>query len=306
MREKPVVIITPVDRYLGFSAPISPIEQFADAAKRIDIDVVFKDPQKIYIFSDKDNLPKLYDADGEVFGSAFFMFAHDHTDRNMIKYIAKTLEMTNQKVINGYKALTVADDKGLLSLELANRGIPCAKSVIASVKGDTTGIIKSLESDTIIGKTTGFTAGGVGIQPIPADIDYLAPLLWSIRANNMPKVIQDDLDSGRQERSVIRAYVVGGKLIGCYTTTGYSFVNCAGLTRESVAKKYIATEYQTNVFLEVASIAGTSGYCRIDTVGGDNFAIIEINPIARIDADVYGMDIPFEILKYAKQLGRAE
>ena len=32
----------------------------------------------------------------------------------------------------------------------------------------------------------------------------------------------------------------------------------------------------------------------------------EINPIARVDADAYGMDIPLEILKYAKQLGNAE
>lgn len=230
------------------------------------------------------------------------MFVHDHTDRNMIKYITRSLEITGQKVINGHKALTVADDKGLLALELANSNIPCAKSIIASVKGDSVGIIRKLGGDTLIGKTTGFTAGGVGIQPVPADIDYLAPLLWSIRANNMPKVIQNDLDSGKTERSVIRAYVVGGRLVGCYTTTGYSFVNCAGLTRESVAENYTPTDQQSEILLKAASIASASGYCRIDAVGGENFAIIEINPIARIDANSYGIDIPYEILKYAKRL----
>lgn len=49
MSTKPVVIITPVGRYLGFSAPESPIKQFTEAAEKLGVVIAFKDPQKIYI-----------------------------------------------------------------------------------------------------------------------------------------------------------------------------------------------------------------------------------------------------------------
>lgn len=46
----------------------------------------------------------------------------------------------------------------------------------------------------------------------------------------------------------------------------------------------------------------SSGFCRVDCVGGKNFSILEVNPVARIDASDYGVDVPCAIIKYAKEL----
>ena len=37
-------------------------------------------------------------------------------------------------------------------------------------------------------------------------------------------------------------------------------------------------------------------------MGGKNFSILEVNPVARIDASDYGVDVPCAIIKYAKEL----
>jgi len=52
---------------------------------------------------------------------------------------------------------------------------------------------------------------------------------------------------------------------------------------------------------------GTLGYCRIDASGGKNFEIYEVNPLARIDAEKYGIDVKSHLLWYAvkKALGKS-
>ena len=37
-------------------------------------------------------------------------------------------------------------------------------------------------------------------------------------------------------------------------------------------------------------------------MGDENFLILEVNPVARIDASDYGIDVPCAIIKYAKEL----
>lgn len=295
-----LTIITPVNRYLGFSAPISPVEQFNSALKKIDsadIDVRFVDPQRLHIKTSEDSLPIVCSEHGEQLkGGVYFAFGHDLLDRRMTAYVIKALELSNEKVINGYDALTIADDKALLALHLANQNIPIAKSVIASARSNSNEIINYLNSKVIISKTTGFSAGGVGVKPLPSDINFLAPDIWSARMDSKPKVIQNDLDQNNSRRQVIRSYVVGDKLIGSYTTTGYGIVNCAGLARESVARPYRATKEQERLLISAANCVKSGGYCRIDSVGGNNFAIIEVNPLARMDADAYGIDVALAIL----------
>ena len=49
------------------------------------------------------------------------------------------------------------------------------------------------------------------------------------------------------------------------------------------------------------------GGARIDAdlfclIGGKNFSILEVNPVARIDASDYGIDVPCAIIKHAKEL----
>jgi len=45
-----LAIITPVNRYLGFSAPISPVEQFNNAIKNFnDVEMVYVDPQRTLV-----------------------------------------------------------------------------------------------------------------------------------------------------------------------------------------------------------------------------------------------------------------
>jgi hypothetical protein len=302
----PVIILTPIDRYLGFSAPISPVEQFKVAAEKWNIPILFKDPQKLLINMDKSTSPTLYDENGEVAGSAYFAFGHEPLDRNMVRFIITALESQGVPVVNGDKALTVADDKGLMALAFAGRSdIPTAQSVIASARGPASKVLELLDdSQVLITKMTGFTGGGVGTQPMEADIDYLAPSLWLSRMDSRPRVVQNDADKTSRDgtRTVIRAYIVGGELIGCYTTEGYGLVNSAGLARESEGKPYRATQEQERVFLAAAEAVGASGYCRIDAAGGDNFCIYEVNPLARIDAEKYSLNIPEAILLHMLQL----
>ena len=37
-------------------------------------------------------------------------------------------------------------------------------------------------------------------------------------------------------------------------------------------------------------------------MGGENFSILEVNPVARIDASDYGIDVPCAIIKCTKEL----
>ncbi len=303
---RPIVILTPVNRYLGFSAPISPVEQFTKVAEKWNIPVIFKDPQRLVIKADKDTKPTLYDESGRVDGSAYFPFGHEQLDRNMVRFITTALESRGELVVNGERALTVADDKGLMALAFAGHSdIPTAQSVIVSARGPVPKILELLDDgEVVVTKMTGFTGGGVGTQPMQANIDYLAPSLWLSRMDSRPRVVQNDADKTSSDgaRIVIRAYIVGGKLVGCYTTEGYGLVNCAGLTRESEGRPYVATESEEKVFLAAAEAVGASGYCRIDAAGGDNFCIYEVNPLARIDAEKYELDIPEAILLYALEL----
>jgi glutathione synthase/RimK-type ligase-like ATP-grasp enzyme len=310
---KPIVILTPVNRYLGFSAPITPLEQFTPIAKKWGVPLVFKDPQRILIHLNADGVPELYDASGPIKGSVYFPFGHDLLDRNMVRMIISAVEKQGAKVVNGSRALTVGDDKGLIAIELANRGIPCANSIISSARGDVPtalALLKNVDSELghVVVKTTGFTAGGVGTQPINADIDYLAPLLWASRKDNNPKVIQNDIDGTPQSegRTVVRAYIVGGEVVGCYTTKGYGIVNCAGLTRESKGEKYLPSESEVQMYINAAKAVNAEGFCRIDASGGKNKAVFEINPLARIDAKKYGLSIPEEILWYCIKLATSE
>lgn len=299
-------IITPVNRYLGFSAPISPVEQFNKSASNFnDIELEFIDPQKAYIEAGHDNLPQIFNEYGNPANcDVYFPFGHTLLDRNMTKYLILAAEIAHKVAINGYRALTMSDDKALLALSLSNSGLPIAKSIIASARGNTGSIIEKFDQKTIISKISGFSAGGVGVKPLKNDVDYLAPELWMARMDEKPRVLQNDLELNREGiRSVVRAYVVGGKVIGCYTTSGLGIVNCAGLTRESAAEHYKPTSHERQIFVKAASTVGASGYCRIDAINGKNFAIIEVNPLAQIDADSYGIDVATEILKFAVRLG---
>ncbi|MCC7290400.1 hypothetical protein IT417_04100 [bacterium] len=307
--ENPIVVLTPVNRYLGFSAPISPVDQFKPIAEKWGVPIAFKDPQRVLIHLNSQGMPELYDESGKISGSVYFPFGHDLLDRNMVRMIISAVEKQGTKVVNGSRALTVADDKGLIAIELANKSIPCANSIISSARGDVTtalDILKKVDSklDHVVVKTTGFTAGGVGTQPMKADIDYLAPLLWASRKDSNPKVIQNDIDGTPQSegRTVVRAYIVGGEVVGCYTTKGYGIVNCAGLARESKGEKYIPTENEIKMYVSAAKAVGAEGFCRVDASGGKKRAVFEVNPLARIDAEKYGLNIPEEILWYCIKL----
>jgi glutathione synthase/RimK-type ligase-like ATP-grasp enzyme len=305
---RPIVVITPVNRYLGFSAPLVPTDQFGAIAKNWGFPVIFKDPQKLHIELDPDNLPKICDENGEVNGSVYFPFGHSLLDRTMVMMIVTALEKSGASVINGSKALTIADDKALMAIALSNnKDIPTAKSAVTSARSSSAKIIDFLtesQDETLIAKMSGFTAGGVGIQPIPADVNYLAPAMWLSRMNERPRVIQNDVDksSANEPRTVIRAYVVGGEVVGCYTTKGYGIVNCAGLARESEGVLYEASKEEKEVFVKAAAAVQCSGFCRIDAVGNKKLSILEINPLARIDAEKYGLQIAEEILWYAAKL----
>jgi glutathione synthase/RimK-type ligase-like ATP-grasp enzyme len=300
-----VVVITPINRYLGFSAPISPVEQFKKAAKEIPgVDVVFLDPQRSHIETIGKSI-SLINSDGEqVLGDVYFAFGHDLLDRNMTRYIIRALEQNGELVINGYDALTILDDKALMAIEFAKSDIPVARSTIVSARSNSTKVIEFIGGNKIIAKTSGFSAGGVGVEPLPSDINYVAPSLWSSRMDNKPKILQNDLyKNDNDARSVIRTYIVGNKIIGSYSTKGYGIVNCAGLARESHAESIKLANDQAEILLSAAKLVKSTGYCRIDSVGEkENFAIIEINPLARIDAEDYDLDIPSAILKFAKKL----
>ena len=305
---KPIVVITPINRYLGFSAPILPTDQFDAIAKEWGFHIIFKDPQRLHIELDPHNLPKVCDENGEVNGSVYFPFGHSLLDRTMVMMIVTALEKSGAAVINGSRALTIADDKALMAIALSNiKDIPTAKSVVTSARSNSARIINFLtesKEEILIAKMSGFTAGGVGIQPIPADINYLAPAMWLSRMNERPRVIQNDVDksSDNEPRTVIRAYVVGGEVVGCYTTKGYGIVNCAGLARESEGVIYEASNEEKVVFIKAAATVQCSGFCRIDAVGNKKLSILEINPLARIDAEKYGLHIAEEILWYAAKL----
>lgn len=302
-----VVILTPVDRYLGFSAPISPVQQFTDAATTIDVSVTFKDPQRIYIVANKESVPTLRDKDGDIDGDVFFAFGHTLLDRNMVKYAIIALEKSGKMVINGSRALTVSDDKGLMALEFAGKlNITTPKSVIASARSASQRLISEIDSDIALSKMTGYTAGGVGIQPLIPDMNQVAPALWASRMDEKPRVLQNDIDGSAADvpRTVIRAYIVGGVVIGCYTTNGYGIVNCAGLARESKAERFQPNRDEIAMLLEAAHTVGASGYCRIDAVRqAHGLAIFEVNPLARIDTGSLGIDVAGEILRYAKKIG---
>lgn len=300
-------IIAPVNRYLGFSAPISPQQQFNKVINNFsDVNIIYVDPQKVSIYSDSKNTPSLVDEYGDIIDAdVYFAFSHTPLDREMTKYIIRALEKSGSNVINGYKSLTIADDKALMALELSSSGLPIAKSFITSARSGSQNILDTfnkLDGVFIISKTSGLTAGGVGVKPIAKDINCLAPELWSSRLDSKPKIIQNDLDHDNDKRKVIRSYVVNEKIIGSYTTVGFGIVNCAGLTRESVARPYSPSAYEEKTILEAAKVVHSGGFCRVDSVGGRNFAIIEINPVARIDADQYGIDLPSELIKYAVEL----
>lgn len=308
-KENPIVILTPVKRYLGFSAPISPVEQFTPIAEKWGVPIVFKDPQRVLIHLNANGAPELYDDFGSINGSVYFPFGHDLLDRNMVRMIITAVEKQGAKVVNGSRALTVADDKGLIAIELANKKIPCANSIISSARGSVTTALEILKNEDpalehVVVKTTGFTAGGVGTQPMNADIDYLAPLLWSSRKDSNPKVIQNDIDGTPQSdgRTVVRAYIVGGQVVGCYTTQGFGIVNCAGLARESKGEMYIPKESEVEMYINAAKAVGAEGFCRVDASGGKHKAVFEINPLARIDAEKYGLNIPEEILWHCIRL----
>ena len=258
------------------------------------------DPQKTHIDL-TGKKPKLYDhTGGEINISVLFPFGHTPLDRNMTKMIVLAAELMGIPVVNGYKALTLADDKGLMALTLSKSGLPIPSSVIASARGNAEVINKLLPDDKYIVKTTGFTAGGVGTQPIPSDVDYLAPLLWSSRKDDLPKVIQQDIDKTPKgtPRTVVRAYIVGDSVIGAYTTKGFGIVNCAGLARESKAVRYEPSKEEARMYLKAAQEL-SCGFCRVDATPN---GIFEVNPLARIDAEQFGINVAEYIANYCVKL----
>lgn len=301
-----LAIIAPVGRYLGFSAPISPEDQFNDAVHEFPgMEMVYLDPQRVMIYSDSQGAPLIYDASGHsITADVYLAFSHEALDRKMTQYVIRALERAGALVVNGYRALTVADDKALMAIELAGSGLPVAQSFIASARSNVDTIVDVLSAgnEIVISKTSGLTAGGVGVKPLPAGVDFLAPELWSCRLTQRPKIIQNDLDKGSRRRTVVRAYVVGGRIIGSYTTTGDGVVNCAGLARDACAKRRMLLPQESRVVLDAAAAVGASGFCRVDCVDGEKFSILEVNPVPRMDALEYGIDVPAAIIKYAKEL----
>ncbi|MGH7203733.1 MAG: hypothetical protein ACREHC_04800 [Candidatus Levyibacteriota bacterium] len=309
-KDKPITVFTPVNRYLGFSAPVPPSEQLQKIANEWGVPLQIKDPSKVMIHTNSDSAPVVMDEHGPIDGSVFFGFGHEPLDRNMVRFLMIALEKMGKKVINGERALTMADDKALLALALADHpDIPTAQSVITSARGNVDKMLDALgmegsEDKNVIHKVSGFSAGGVGTMPIPASVDYIAPAIWASRSDAKPRIIQNDVDGTPPDkgRKVIRAYVVGDQVAGCYVTEGYGIVNCAGLARESEGYQYTANPEQEAVFIEAARAVGSEGYCRIDAAGGDNFYIYEVNPLARFDAEKYGLQIQESLLWYAMQL----
>lgn len=303
-----LVVITPVDRYLGFSAPLSPVDQFKEVGEQYGgrLKLSFLDPQRAQVTIDGARLA-LLDGDGQVVdGDVFFAFGHEQLDRTMTKYIVRMLELAGKTVINGYNALTLLDDKALMALEFSKASIPLARSAIVSARSSADSAIGFLDTKQIISKMSGFSAGGVGIVPAPPDVNHVAPLQWAARMDNKPRVLQNDLyetTDAVDPRSVVRAYVVGGKIVGCYTTNGYGIVNSAGLARESQAERYHPSPSQSKILIQATKVVEGTGFCRIDAVGDeDKFAIIEVNPLARIDADHFGFSVTRALIEYAIEL----
>lgn len=56
------------------------------------------------------------------------------------------------------------------------------------------------------------------------------------------------------------------------------------------------------MYVNAAKAVGAEGFCRTDASENKNQAIFEINPLARIDAEKYGLNIPEEILWYSIKL----
>lgn len=307
---KPIIVITPVNRYLGFSAPIPPSEQLKELASLWGVPLEVHDPQKLFIKSSSERKVEVYTENGLLDGSVFFGFGHDQLDRQMVRYAIIALEKLGKKVINGEKALTYSDDKALMAIALSNSELPIPNSIISGARASVDLILGNMalkkNSDEIIfEKPTGFSAGGIGISPLLAKAEYISPAIWSSRADSRPRVLQTDMYQTPIDipRKVIRAYIVGGELIGAYVTSAKGFVNCAGLSKEEYeAFEYDPTAKQERYLINAARAVGASGYCRIDASGGENFGIIEINPLARIDAEKYNINVKAHLLKYAINL----
>lgn len=306
----PIIIITPVNRYLGFSAPIPASEQLKELANIWNVPLEVRDPQRLVVRSTPNKEIEVCDQDGPLSGSVFFGFGHDPLDRAMVKYIIIALEKAGKKVINGEKSLTYADDKALMAIAFANSKLPIPNSVISGARATIDQIlfnlnIKEDKQKIIMEKPTGFSAGGIGVRPIPASREYILPAIWSSRGDNKPKVLQNDSENTSIEipRKVIRAYVIGGNFVGAYITSAKGFVNCAGLAKEKFeAYNYMPTLLQQKIFIEAARVVGATGYCRIDASGGNKFEIYEVNPLARIDAEKYGLKIKEYLLWYAVKM----
>ena len=304
LQDNPLVVITLVHRYLGFSAPIPPTKQFGAAAESLGVSVVFKDPQRVIIETKSNKIPQLLDEYGPINGSVYFAFGHELLDRNMTKLIIMAAESSAAKVVNGSDSLTINDDKAMLAITLSNCGIKSADSWICSARAPFQAILddhpKLKEASNLIGKTSGFTAGGVGIQPLPANIDYIAPFTWSSRSDARPKIIQNNIaaEEDNSRNKVIRTYVVGGKIVGSYFTEGAGIVNCAGLARDPKSGSFVTTSLQQKDILAATTAVGATGFCRIDSTAEKKPAIFEVNPLARIDADTHGFNVAQSILEY--------
>lgn len=312
LREYPLVVLTPIDRYLGFSAPISPVIQFSKAADKLGVPITFKDPQRIMIETTSSSRPKILDIEGEIHASVYFPFGHELLDRNMVRLVITAAESNGSLVVNDSNSLITNDDKALIAIKLANSGVKSANSWICSARSPFQYIIDSnpslVKDNLIIGKTSGFTAGGVGVQPLFPSLDYVAPFIWSSRSDSRPKIIQNNISNAvnGNPNKVIRTYIVGGEVVGSYYTKGLGIVNCAGLTRDSKSGSFKLSNMQKNKLIEAAKIVGAGGFCRLDSTDEDNPAIYEINPLARIDAESHGLDIAMKIVEYMLVLAKTK
>lgn len=313
-KKSPIIIITPVNRYLGFSAPIPASKQLKDLANLWDLPLEVRDPQKLIIRSTSHGKIEVCDDNGPLNGSVFFGFGHEPLDRTMVKYVIIALEKAGKKVINGEEALTYADDKALMAIAFANSKLPVPNSIISGARATINQILFNLEIEedkqrVVMEKPTGFAAGGIGVRPIPISREYILPAIWSSRADNKPKVLQNDSENTAVEipRKVIRAYIVGGNFVGAYITSAKGFINCAGLAKEMLeAYNYTPTLAQEKILIEAARTVGATGYCRIDASGGNKFEIYEVNPLARLDAEKYGLNVKEYLLWHAIEMALQE
>lgn len=307
----PIVIFIPVNRYLGFRSLHDPIGVFQKIARDWNLNIRFVDPQKVTVKVFPGKRIALYEGEEEVKGSVYFSYAHDSLDRITMRYVMFGLEKSGAKLITNGTSLTFADDKGFAAITLSQEGISIPDSYLATAKSSAERVLELVDGvreGVLFSKSTGHASGGVGVTPVMGTRFFLQPFLWNIRNDLKPKLMQKDaytcdIDTPRK---VIRVYVVGGKVVGSYYTSALGYVNTIDLRKEKIELgQYAPTPEEEEMCIKAAKILSCDGYCRIDASKQELFTILEVNPVADIDAIKYGLNIHEHLLWYAMQLALA-